>query len=68
MGGGFLPLVVTLAIQALASMASFTVPVLAPAAARDLAGPVALVGVYVALIYLSAMVTSLLSGGWVVRY
>lgn len=68
MRGGLLPLVVTLAIQALASMASFTVPVLAPAAARDLAGPAALVGVYVALIYLSAMVTSLLSGGWVVRY
>ncbi|QGZ30966.1 MFS transporter [Stutzerimonas stutzeri] len=68
MGRGFFPLMVTLAIQALASMASFTVPVLAPAAARELAGPVALVGVYVALIYLSAMVTSLLSGGWVVRF
>ncbi|MCQ4321734.1 MFS transporter [Stutzerimonas stutzeri] len=68
MGGGFLPLVVTLAIQALASMASFTVPVLAPAAAADLGVPAAVVGVFVALIYFGAMLTSLFSGAWVVRY
>lgn len=68
MGGRFLPLVVTLMIQALASMASFTVPVLIPAAVIDLEISASLIGVYVAFIYLSAMLTSVLSGAWVVRY
>jgi len=61
-------LAVTLAIQALVSMASFTVPVLAPAALHDLGGSVTLVGLFVALIYLGAMISSLLSGNWILRY
>lgn len=68
MNNGYAALAVTLAIQALVSMASFTVPVLAPAALRDLGGSVALVGLFVALIYLGAMISSLLSGNWILRF
>ncbi|QNH03341.1 MFS transporter [Pseudomonas sediminis] len=59
---------VTLAIQALVSMATFTVPVLAPVALPELGGSIALIGLFVALIYLGAMVSSLLSGSWILRY
>jgi MFS family permease len=61
-------LAVTLAIQALVSMATFTVPVLAPVALRELGGSVSLVGLFVALIYLGAMISSLLSGSWILRF
>ncbi|GGJ98596.1 MFS transporter [Pseudomonas matsuisoli] len=61
------PLVITLAIQALVSMASFTLPVLAPEAARSIGSSASLVGLYVALIYLAAMISSLLSGRWIPR-
>lgn len=65
---GFGPLAITLAMQALISMAALTVPVLAPAATRELQGSPTLVGLYVALIYLGAMICSLLSGNWVLRF
>ncbi|CAG8869666.1 hypothetical protein PS627_03635 [Pseudomonas fluorescens] len=68
MNNSYSALAVTLAIQALASMATFTVPVLAPVALRDLGGSVALVGLFVALIYAGAMISSLLSGNWVLRF
>jgi len=65
---GYSTLAVTLAIQALVSMATFTVPVLAPVALRELGGSVGLVGLFVALIYLGAMISSLLSGSWILRF
>ena len=68
MNNSYAALAVTLAIQALVSMASFTVPVLAPVALPELGGSVALVGLFVALIYLGAMISSLLSGAWVLRF
>lgn len=68
MNNSYAALAVTLAIQALVSMASFTVPVLAPVALPDLGGSLALVGLFVALIYLGAMISSLLSGSWILRF
>jgi len=55
----WLPLLATLFIQAMVSMALLTLPVMAPVAAKDLAVSPALVGVYVALTYLGAMISSL---------
>ena len=60
-------LVVTTAIQAIASMGMFTLPAMAPAVAGALGVSAALVGVYVALCYLAAMVFSLLGGPMVQR-
>lgn len=68
MNNSFAALAVTLAIQALVSMATFTVPVLAPVALPELCGSIALIGLFVALIYLGAMISSLLSGSWILRY
>lgn len=68
MNNTYAALAVTLAIQALVSMASFTVPVLAPVALPDLGGSLTLVGLFVALIYLGAMISSLLSGSWILRF
>ena len=63
-----IPLATTLAVQALVSMAALTAPVLAPEAASALGIPATLVGVFVALIYVGAMLSSLASGNLVVRY
>lgn len=62
------PLSVTLSIQALASMAAFTVPILAPLAAPDIGGNAAHVGYFVALIYVGAMLSSVASGDLVARF
>lgn len=61
-------LAITLAIQAMVSMAMLTVPAIAPAFAARLGVPVSLLGVYVALLYVGAMTASLLSGPLVRRY
>jgi MFS family permease len=61
-------LTVTLAIQAMVSMAVLTVPAVAPAFAQRLGMPVSLLGVYVALVYIGAMLASLMSGQAVRRY
>jgi MFS family permease len=61
-------LVVTLAIQAMVSMAVLTVPAVAPAFAQRLNVSVSLLGIYVALVYLGAMLASLMSGQAVRRY
>ena len=68
MNKGVVPLAITLAVQALVSMATFTMPVLAPAAAETLGSGAALVGLFVALVYLGAMISSLLSGTWILRF
>jgi MFS family permease len=62
------PLAVTLAIQALAAMASVTVPVLAPAASADTGIPLASLGVFMAFIYVGGMASSLASGDFILRY
>ena len=63
-----LPLVATLAVQAMVSMASITVPVLAPAAARELTVSAGYIGVFVALVYLGSMFSSAASGDLIRRF
>ena len=62
-----LPLIVTMAIQALASMAVLTVPVLAPEAAADTGYSAKLAGVFIGLVYAGAMASSLVSGALIDR-
>ena len=57
-----------LAIQALMSTADFAVPVLAPVAAADIGVAATLIGVWVAGLYGTAMVSGLAAGPWVQRY
>jgi len=66
--GNWLPLIATLFIQAMVSMALLTLPVMAPVAAKDLAVSPALVGIYVAITYAGAMFSSLTSGTSVTRF
>ncbi len=68
MTGPWITLTVTLAVQAIASMAVLTLPVMAPVAAPALGVSAALVGVYVAIVYAGAMAASLASGAMVARY
>jgi predicted MFS family arabinose efflux permease len=63
-----IPLTTTLGVQVLVSLAALTAPVLAPAASASLGVSATLVGVFVALIYIGAMVSSVASGNLVVRY
>ena len=60
-------LVITTAMQAMASMALFTVPVMAPVIAPALRVPTAWVGGFVALGYLGAMLSSMVAGALVPR-
>ena len=64
----FLPLVATLGVQALVSMASTTVPVFAPVAAKQMGIDTTYLGGYVALIYIGGMFSSLMSGDIIIRY
>lgn len=65
--GGWMSLAITLAVQSMVSMALLTLPVMAPAVARELGVSTTLTGVYVALTYLAAMLASLASGAAVAR-
>ncbi len=56
------PLATTLSMQALVSMAVLTLPVLAPAAAREVGISAGYVGLYVAIIYGAGMVSTLACG------
>ncbi len=64
----WVPLTVTLSIQALVSVAALTLPVLAPAVAPALGVSPALVGVYIAILYVGATLSTLGGGSVVVRY
>jgi MFS family permease len=64
----WIPLAVTLSIQALVSLAALTLPVLAPAVAPALGVSPALVGVYVAIVYIGAVLSTLGGGSAVIRY
>lgn len=61
-------LTATLAIQAMASMAVITLPVMAPAVAQATGIPLSYAGVYIAVLYVGAMLLSLTSGTLVARY
>jgi MFS family permease len=61
-------LAVTLAIQAMVSMALLTLPVMAPVVADALQVSSAYVGVYVAIVYVGAILASLAAGTAVARY
>jgi len=60
-------LAITLAVQSLVSAAALVVPVLAPVISVSAGVRAELVGVYVSLMYLGAMLGSLMAGGWVAR-
>jgi len=61
------PLLITLLIQAMASMALLTLPVMAPVAAKALDVSPALVGLYIAISYGGALMSTLLAGATVAR-
>ncbi len=61
-------LAVTLAIQAMVSMALLTLPVMAPVVAAALGVSSVYVGVYVAIVYVGAILASLAAGAAVARY
>jgi MFS family permease len=67
MKGVVWPLIVTTAIQALASMAIFAPPVLAPAAHDEVGFPASWVGLVTALTFGSATFGALFSGGVIAR-
>lgn len=58
----------TLLVQALVSVVSFTVPVIAPLAADDVGVDRNALGVYASLLYLGAMAASLTCGGFIRRF
>ena len=68
MKNNWLPLLVTLAIQAMVSMALLTVPVMATVVAPALGVSATLAGVYVAIAYIGAILASLASGSAVARF
>ena len=68
MKNNWLPLLVTLAIQAMVSMALLALPVMATVVAQAVGVSATLVGVFVALAYVGAIVSSLASGSAVARF
>jgi MFS family permease len=57
-----------LATQALATMAAYSLPAVAPAVARDLGVPGALVGVFISTVYGVGIASALLSPAFIARY
>lgn len=66
--GTWTVLAITLAVQAMVTMTVLTVPSMAPAMARAMAVPPSLVGVYVSVVYVGAMLTSMSAGPLVLRF
>lgn len=64
----FIALSTTIAIQALVSMSALTVPVFAPVAAGEMGIAPRYIGLYVAVIYIGSMISSLWSGDFVLRF
>ena len=62
------PLLATLAVQTLATMALFSLPAAAPAVARDLHVHGALIGVFVSIVYGIGIISAMLSPGFIHRY
>ncbi len=63
-----IPLCVTLAVQSMISMVAVTIPVLAPSAAPAIGISATYAGIYVSLIYIGGMLSSLWSGNFIHRY
>ena len=63
-----LPLLATLLVQALCTMAVYSVPVVAPVVAVELGIPAGTVGLYAASVYGLGMASALLSPGFVHRF
>ncbi len=61
-------LAVTLAVQALASMAVIAPSVLAPVAAREFGAAPQAIGLFVAIVYFTAMIAGLAAGGLIARH
>ena len=61
-------LVATTAVQALVTMATLTMSILAPRAAQDIGIPAENIGFYASIVYVGAMVGSLTAGGFVLRF
>lgn len=68
MKGTWLPLAVTLTIQAMVSMALLALPVMAPVVALALGVSTTYTGLYVAVVYVGAMAASLAAGVAVARF
>ena len=62
------PLLAMLATQSLATMAAYSLPAVAPAVARDLGVPGALVGVFISTVYGVGIVSAFLSPSFIARY
>ena len=62
------PLLITVAIQVMAALSMLTVPVLAPTAATDIGVSATYVGLFVGIVYLGAMISSLVGGTLVLRF
>jgi MFS family permease len=68
MKNNWMPLAITLAIQAMVAMALLTLPAMAPRVAQAVGISATWVGLYIALAYAGAMAASLASGAVVTRY
>jgi predicted MFS family arabinose efflux permease len=68
MRNAVIPIAATLAVQSLMSLATVTLPVLAPEAAQGMGVPISWVGLYVAMVYGAGMAASLASGTMVHRF
>ncbi|HKB54676.1 MAG TPA: MFS transporter [Ramlibacter sp.] len=68
MKNGWAPLSITLAIQAMVSMALLTLPAIAPKVAGAVGISAVYIGLYIAVAYAGAMAASLASGAAVARY
>lgn len=68
MKNNWMPLAITLAIQAMVAMALLTLPAMAPRVAQAVGISATWVGLYIALAYAGAMAASLASGAVVARY
>jgi len=62
------PLLAMLATQALATMAAYSLPAVAPAVARELGVPGALIGVFISTVYGVGIASALLSPRFITRY
>lgn len=66
--GVFLPVILTLSVQALVSLSAVAIPVFMPVAAAELGVPPSYVGIFVSLIYLGATVSAPISGYFINRF
>ncbi|MBT8360576.1 MAG: MFS transporter [Desulfobacterales bacterium] len=66
--GVTISLIITLAVQSIVSMVAVTVPVLAPSAAPDIGISATSAGLYVSIMYIGSMLSSLWSGDFILRF